>query len=827
MRIYNRFFASIGIFFFLISGQFSNGNSVEPSKESSFQWKNENDNWIPQNLGFELPFRFRSLVVFEEKFTTAFDSHSNGKGKPGIYQFNNETSKWIQIAPSVTKYGTSNLFVIGEKENAKLISFREKNIYYLKDGKWKSFKPLDFKITHLASHPKFPDYLYASSVEKNKVRIFRFDLKAESWKEIPSKVLPNANSQHVNLTLSANGNLFISYIWNAKSIGNIGTKKDPNYKGAVFIYDDSTFRDITQNADGSRGLHLGNMTNAINPGPLGGVYADPVTNEIYVSTEQGVFVRENFAKDSHWELVFHSWGNQKVEFAASKIILTKKQEIQVWDNELNLGSSRRLSYQKIGQSSAYNCKYNSIKDIQSIDGIHFLAYLETAGTKCNKKTKEQIGFVRLTIDPSKKKSSYNLDLDFAGYHAGKESKEAIGIIALPEGRIVLAFNQNGKGKIEIREGLGKKLIYQEDYTSPIRDIAYKNDAPYFAITGDFGSFLYPTNDNYMKKVKLGYFGNAIDISKNGSTAILQGKRVLSLDSYGKLISERTLERSYLEDIAIHPNKDTIVVVGFDNKKRKNVPVQVAFATAFDSKKLTNQKFQTWGFSGEQMGSDMADTRIYRVVYGENNKLYILGETAGGNTAFRWNGKDLQTETIITTDLYNTGFQTRSEHKMYYAEINENNGQVVRGQMTFPRTSSNNGNTNRAKDASIAIDTNGTIYIGSGGTAYALEARNLKRFNGSKRIGTYSGGDMSVLIVSDSMKERIVWTAFAKESSQPGGGSIPGIALSSDKVIILGTSREGYLIDHNSDSYEGFQSEPMNPSKKDEKSNLYLSIFEKP
>lgn len=261
-------------------------------------------------------------------------------------------------------------------------------------------------------------------------------------------------------------------------------------------------------------------------------------------------------------------------------------------------------------------------------------------------------------------------------------------------------------------------------------------------------------------------------------------KIIHLNS-GILISERTFERSYIEDIAIHPFEDKIVVVGFDNKKRKNVPVQVAFAVAMDSKKLTEQVFSSWGFSGDSMGNDMADTRLYRVSYGYNDKLYILGETAGGNTAFRWNGKDFQTSTLITYDSYNTGYQTRSEHKMYYAELNDKNGQVVRGQMTFPRTSSNQGNTNRAKDASFFIDKEGIIYIGSGGTA------------------------------------------FARESSSPGGGSIQGIGLSGNKVIILGTSNGGYLIDESSKSRSGLQSEPPHPFRKDNQSNLYLGIFEKP
>ncbi|MCG9873725.1 MAG: hypothetical protein MH321_02935 [Leptospiraceae bacterium] len=232
---------------------------------------------------------------------------------------------------------------------------------------------------------------------------------------------------------------------------------------------------MTQNEDRSRGLHLGNLTKGIDPGPFGGIFPDPESDKIYASTEQGIFVRNFNSTNSSWEQIIDSNGNHKIGLSSGKLILTRKNQIEVWDNELDLGALRRLSYLPIGQDVLEACKNNSIKSILSLDGKSLIGYIESVSSNCDIKTERQGRFVSLRINPNKKKISYNLNLEFAAYHSGTESKTSVGLISLPEDRIVLAFNKNKKGRIEIRDSLGEKLIYDEDYPSELRDIDFRKN----------------------------------------------------------------------------------------------------------------------------------------------------------------------------------------------------------------------------------------------------------------------------------------------------------------------------------------------------------------
>ena len=165
---------------------------------------------------------------------------------------------------------------------------------------------------------------------------------------------------------------------------------------------------------------------------------------------------------------------------------------------------------------------------------------------------------------------------------------------------------------------------------------------------------------------------------------------------------------------------------------------------------------------------MADTRLYSVVLGANGDLYVSGESAGGNTIFRWNGRDLKTKSLVITDLYNHGWALKSAHILYYAQLDPRTLDLRRGQLAIPRLVSkkNLGNTFRAKNGGLAVDSAGTVYL-AGASACCIPNGRLLKVAGRRTGERYAGGAV-LLIVSPDFRERRRWTTF-------GGGALHTVA----------------------------------------------------
>lgn len=838
-------------------------NAGRSSGDYRFTWEDDLDNWVPVNEGLPKDFELVDLKVFQDSFYSAIRGNDGG-----LYRFDVGSEVWSKVGPPSSGYGIGSLFVVGSGEKQKLLTYREDTVREWTGSEWKSLPKSPERLSGLATHVFVDDRFYASSHRDRKVRIFEFDFnngEEGAWTEKganESHGLTYAPTQHSNLVLAGDGNLFFTYTWRGRDKGNVGSESDPNYVEAVWRSTNggASFADVTQNPNGSRGVHLGNMTNGINPGPFGSLRSvrsqsgSSTITEDFAATEQGVFYRNFNSGDNNqgeWQQIFRYWGNRGLNSTASgdKLILSGSGGVDIWDNEVSLGTMRRLTKMAIGQESTYGCRWNRIRHINSADSKKYLAHLEVGNRNCDRDKNIRIGMVRLNIDPDKAKASYNLDLDFAGYRdrsglaVGNGHMVSKGLASLAGGRFALAFNVDGRGYVEIRSNGGKDLVQTIDLGSAIHDAKSPSEHSEFVVTGDFGTRVYKADGSLARD--LGQKGNRVSMNRAGRVGIVENRGeatygVYSFSPTGSLESERIARRSYVEDIAVSNTDDLIAISGFDNKRRNGVPVQVAFVTGHRATNLSQQLWMTWGHSGDAMGNDMADTRIYKMTFGDNDKLYVMGETAGGNTVFRWNGKDFGTRTLVSYDIYNDAFQTRDEHKLYYAIINSSNGNVERGQMTFPRTSSYDGNTKKAQDGSLYVDSRGVVYIGAGTTAATIEGRNLKRFNnGTTAVGTYSDGDTAILIVSPDFRERMVWTAFARPegsaggpggtgSGVPGRGLVTGIAINNGKVGILASAvYNGRLVSHGTASVAGFQEDPpgATPTGEIERPmNLYFSVF---
>ncbi|MCC5660743.1 hypothetical protein LC608_27970 [Nostoc sp. XA010] len=228
----------------------------------------------------------------------------------------------------------------------------------------------------------------------------------------------------------------------------------------------------------------------------------------------------------------------------------------------------------------------------------------------------------------------------------------------------------------------------------------------------------------------------------------------------------------------------LYVSGFQQQKRSGIPVQIAFLyrMGFNGTSifglpnlLEKNQGKLWGYSPASLVDNMADTRLNKL-HISGDKLYVLGSVYGGNSIFRWNGKDLLTETLITTDKYTNAAQTRDETKVYTGVVDLTSFSVERGQLSITRLPSTGGLGDGNSNFPKTIYSNGTdIFVGSS-AAYAIPNRDSQTFLG-KLIPPYRG-DASFLVFPNNLKSRKAWIT-------PGNGEV---LLFNSKFAVIKTGK---------------------------------------
>ncbi|NJM46534.1 MAG: hypothetical protein HC860_10400 [Alkalinema sp. RU_4_3] len=351
----------------------------------------------------------------------------------------------------------------------------------------------------------------------------------------------------------------------------------------------------------------------------------------------------------------------------------------------------------------------------------------------------------------------------------------------------------------------------------------------------------------------------------GDTAVLRSKNVMIFDSTGTLKQNRILDgRDFVNDVAINGTGNRVYVVGYSNRRNindRNNPVQVPFLWAMNPKQNMTCIWRSWDYNPNRLAqfdplkpmegiapdapgsecptdpnpfhptkpilNNMADSRLYQVVIARVNgveQLAVLGESAGGNSVFRWDGKHLgkyyevnsqgnevPIETRVKPDAYSNTYNSRSAHFLYYATIRESDGIVMAGQYAVPRLPDATNplrpglaNSFRAKDGGLALDSKGNIYV-VGTAAYGILDRDFNSFNGEK-VAPYKPYDLAFLMVSPDMKQRLRWTPFSRNPG--GGGEFNNIALFGDRVAVVGTVDWGYMMT----TPGSLAPNPLNPAK---------------
>ena len=180
---------------------------------------------------------------------------------------------------------------------------------------------------------------------------------------------------------------------------------------------------------------------------------------------------------------------------------------------------------------------------------------------------------------------------------------------------------------------------------------------------------------------------------------------------------------------------------------------------------------------------MADTRGYRVSLGEDGYLYAAFEVAGGNHIFRKNPHDLKASVpIVGGDKHHEFYNTKAEHKTFFARYDPTTGEYLKGQQFVARLSNGGGNAVRIKEGDIQADARGRVYLG--GSA----ASGLPLSFAPSEAGSYTGGAW-VMVMSSDFKKRLLVSRIGQGGTKAVGvrtvGEVP--------VLVWGgkTSEEFY------------------------------------
>jgi hypothetical protein len=192
---------------------------------------------------------------------------------------------------------------------------------------------------------------------------------------------------------------------------------------------------------------------------------------------------------------------------------------------------------------------------------------------------------------------------------------------------------------------------------------------------------------------------------------------------------------------------------------------------------------------------MADTRGYRCSVGRDGKLYCAFECAGGNHMFRYSPFDIMEKvSIVGGDRWHEFYNTKSEHKTFFARYEPGTGAYLRGQQFCCRLSNNNGNAARIESGQIIADQAGRVYLG-GTSAWGLPLPGHPNFSEDPDEAAFNPfpdgylGGAWLLVMSEDFRTRLYCTRLTSEKTHAIAARVLGDNAAS---IAFGGYTEGEM-----------------------------------
>lgn len=388
------------------------------------------------------------------------------------------------------------------------------------------------------------------------------------------------------------------------------------------------------------------------------------------------------------------------------------------------------------------------------------------------------------ITPSNTVTS-NFQVSAATYLGGAGSTTTGGIDVAPDRTLFFAGNLpgyqfagastftllgGGTGTIVHLDSQGHTVLSVAHIGSSINDLHININGSIVAC-GSFGVALLDTaaskvlwnnNPGNGARCAIGDDGTVALLVGTSSGDLIGGGSAYIYNAAGALLGHWSIGGSWQNDIALDSTDHLVIAAGFTQYGH---PIQIAFMRAWSYAGV--QAWDDYDFNqGQTDGQGLeADTRAYRVNMGRDGELYMAGESAGGNSIYSRDPKNIATQLgapqLMAVDAYTTPYNTGSNHITWYGRYNPATGALLSGQFLLARLPSTKGNTIRPR--AIMADQNGRVYLGGISCAY-IQNRNGQQIAGAA-VGTYSGCESFLLIVTPDLRQRLVWTVF----TGPGSG----------------------------------------------------------
>ena len=373
---------------------------------------------------------------------------------------------------------------------------------------------------------------------------------------------------------------------------------------------------------------------------------------------------------------------------------------------------------------------------------------------------------------------------FSTWLGGAEDDRLTAAVVLEDGSILVGGEAEDEGALIRLSADGQKVLSRRRTEGAVTDMALAPDGRVLA-AGAFGVVaLSPDAQKILWTNPTGGKNARVAAGPKGSAVVLAGKQVIVVADGGKRRSSWKVKGGYVEDVACDAARGRVFVTGFDNKRGHSNPVQVAFVDAYDGSGKRAWKAYGWGGKEVDDRGLMADTRGYRLAMGPDGKLYVAGESAGGNTMWSRRPQDLDAKAdLVKGDKYQHAFNTRANHITYVGRLDPETGASEGGTLLLARLSNNRGNTIRPR--ALAADAEGRIYVG-GASAYGCPMSN-GAFGAAEPSGAW-------FCVFDKTFARRYATAF-------GSGKTAAIALGPNAVVAVGEAKAGVV------PHKAFQAEP--------------------
>ena len=317
---------------------------------------------------------------------------------------------------------------------------------------------------------------------------------------------------------------------------------------------------------------------------------------------------------------------------------------------------------------------------------------------------------------------------------------------------------------------GRFVRRQRSFGTIINDLS-TNANDDLLIGGDAGLVRLSANLHSVlwSKTTLGA-ASRVALGNDGTAAALFGKTLRIFDAQGNELANRVFGDSEVNDVAI--DASGVYVTGF--AQRDGGPcsqLQVAWVRSYTRTGV--ERWNAWDWTHAEAAatsSSCADSRGLRIAIGRDGGLYFAGESAGGNTIYRYQSKALtETAPNVKTDAYNDAYNTASNHITYIAKLDPADGRVQKGQLLLARLVDSKGNTIRPR--AITADEQGRVYV-AGVSACCTQHRSALTLNGAA-LAAYAGGDPFVLVLSADLRTRHLWFSAANG----GNGEALGVAAS--------------------------------------------------